>query len=497
MTNYRFILDKSSKKFICPQCHKKRFVKYIDTETNEYLPNEFGICDRAANCGFTSNPYKAGYLKSELAKSGKDWQLQKPAKTYKQSSLKVEAKALFPIPDNVLLHTLKNYESNNLIKFLLTKFDEDALVKQIEDYAIGTVSNYTSFPYIDLKGVCSAISLIDYQANGKRNKAEVKARNIHTFLASEYKRKNTLYPDWLTNYLQNETKFSCLFGEHLLTQYPYRPVALVEAPKTAFIAGLCYPQYVWVAVGALSYFTKERTKSIKGKEVFVFPDTSTNSRAFNLWHSKCNEFGFICIDLIEQLASDAEKLEGFDLVDYVLMFDWKGNIENGLLANVNIQNEQSGTIGKFLEVDFKPETEQIELNRTTVKNNKSELLVSKHGSDLLINDKVSEKNIEQKSEPAKYSELTGTTPNLLKQTDKEDFFNEILVLEKFFKNQRLEPGPVLLNESSTIENQPLFISTHIAALKANASNKTFMPYLHRLETLKNYYNNLSLGKVKN
>jgi hypothetical protein len=492
MGNYRFILDKSSKKFVCTQCDKKRFVKYIDTETQEYLPSEFGNCDRIAKCGYTSNPYKAGYLKNELAKFGNNWQLQKLAKTCKQSSLKVAAKPLFPIPDNVLLHTLKNYESNNLIKYLLTKFDEVAIVKQIEDYAMGTVNNYTSFPYIDAKGVCRAISLIDYQTNGKRNKDEVQARNIHTFLANEYKKKNTLYPDWLTNYLQNETKFSCLFGEHLLTQYPYKPVALVEAPKTAFIAGLCYPQYVWVAVGALSYFTKERTKSIKGKEVYVFPDTSTNSKAFNVWHSKCNEFGFTCIDLIEQLASDAEKLEGLDLADYVLMFDWKENIESRLLRNANIQNEQTGTIGKFLEVDFKPKAEQIELNRTTVKNNKSELLVSKHGSDLLINDKVSEKNIEQKSEPVKYSEQAGTTPNLLKQVGTEDFLDKILVLETFFKTQKLEPGPVLLNESSTIENQPLFISTHIAALKANASNKIFMPYLHRLETLKNYYDNLSL-----
>ena len=70
MSNYKYILDKSSKKYVCPQCNKKRFVRYIDTETKEYLPNEFGTCDRLINCGYGNNPYKAGYHKSELAKNG-------------------------------------------------------------------------------------------------------------------------------------------------------------------------------------------------------------------------------------------------------------------------------------------------------------------------------------------------------------------------------------------------------------------------------------------
>jgi hypothetical protein len=483
MGNYRFILDKSSKKFVCPQCDKKRFVKYIDTETKEYLPNEFGICDRAAKCGYNSNPYKAGYLKSKVAKSGKDWQLQKLAKTCKH--LCATTKTLFPIPDNVLLHTLKNYECNNFITYLLTKFDEDAVVKQIEDYAIGTVSNYTSFPYIDLKGVCRAISLIDYQANGKRNKAEVQSRNIHTYLTNEYKKKQVLCPDWLTNYLQNESKFSCLFGEHLVTQYPYKPIALVEAPKTAFIAGLCYPQYVWVAVGALSYFTKERTKAIKGKEVYVFPDTSKDSKAFNVWQSKCNDYGFACIDLIERLANDAEKLEALDLADYILMFDWKGHIEKELLTNVNLQKEQSGTYGNEREAFFEEKAEQIELVRSSINEDKNNFLDVK--AETIFFEKESSQ-----------SEHTRTFTNYFNSFVDERLLanvniqNEIFLLEKYFKNQKLEPGPVVLNESSTIENQPLFISTHIAALKANASNKTFMPYLHRLETLKNYYSNLNL-----
>ena len=35
-TEYRYILEKGSKKYICPNCGKKRFVRYIDIESNIY-----------------------------------------------------------------------------------------------------------------------------------------------------------------------------------------------------------------------------------------------------------------------------------------------------------------------------------------------------------------------------------------------------------------------------------------------------------------------------
>ena len=41
----------------------------------------------------------------------------------------------------------------------------------------------------------------------------------------------------------------CLFGEHLLTRYLERIVALVEAEKTAVIGAGFIPEYVWLATG--------------------------------------------------------------------------------------------------------------------------------------------------------------------------------------------------------------------------------------------------------
>jgi len=61
--NFRYILEKGSKKYHCPECTKRRFVLYIDTETGEYLPDHYGRCDRESKCSYQLNPYKDGYIK--------------------------------------------------------------------------------------------------------------------------------------------------------------------------------------------------------------------------------------------------------------------------------------------------------------------------------------------------------------------------------------------------------------------------------------------------
>ena len=62
MNEYRYILEKGSRKHFCPSCKKKRFVRYIDTYTGEYLPEEYGRCDKGDGHYFL-NPYSDGYSK--------------------------------------------------------------------------------------------------------------------------------------------------------------------------------------------------------------------------------------------------------------------------------------------------------------------------------------------------------------------------------------------------------------------------------------------------
>jgi hypothetical protein len=50
--DFRYKLEKGSKKHVCPNCNKKTFVYYIDIETGEYLTDNYGRCDRENKCGF-------------------------------------------------------------------------------------------------------------------------------------------------------------------------------------------------------------------------------------------------------------------------------------------------------------------------------------------------------------------------------------------------------------------------------------------------------------
>lgn len=98
MIQYKYSLDKSSKKFVCPKCNKKTFVKYIETETKNYLNDEFGRCDRESNCGYHSNP------KGELKNSYEVKYIAPPEPTFHDYSL--------------VSQSGRNYKQNNFIQFL-------------------------------------------------------------------------------------------------------------------------------------------------------------------------------------------------------------------------------------------------------------------------------------------------------------------------------------------------------------------------------------------
>ena len=80
MQAYRYTFEKGSKKHLCPECRKKRFVRYIDVETQQYIPINYGRCDREMKCGYHLNPYKNGYAKDNTIENDIVYQISKPIK---------------------------------------------------------------------------------------------------------------------------------------------------------------------------------------------------------------------------------------------------------------------------------------------------------------------------------------------------------------------------------------------------------------------------------
>ena len=339
MKDYRYTLDRKSKKFLCPDCNKRTFVKYIDTTTCEYLSDQYGRCDREMKCNYHLSPYKNEYSQKiwEQEKGKEPTFNKKQLAPYRQQPKQETKKPVF-IPYEILKATRKGYEQNIFIQNLLHRVSFPFKAKDIEQviklYHLGTVckgyrSGAITFPFIDIKGNVRAIQAKQFNEINHTISTDF----IHSILEKHYSNENKLLPDWLRCYLDNETKVSCLFGEHLLSKYETNPIALVEAPKTAIIGTLYFglpenpKDFLWLAVYNVSSLTIDKCKILQGRKVVLFPDLS----AYENWSNKAKQFQkqmpgttFKISDLIENFAPNENKKEGEDLADFLIRMDWKG-----------------------------------------------------------------------------------------------------------------------------------------------------------------------------
>ena len=339
-TEHRYTFEKNSRKHFCPSCGKRRFVRYIDNNTKEYLPQQYGRCDRESKCGYQLNPYKDGYSKMiwEQEKGQEtDWM---PQERKQFTGLFIEPKTIF-IPIEIFKRTLSGYEKNVFIQNLLTRVPYPFIVTDVETvvslYQLGTVINgYRSgantFPFIDETNSVRTIQVKQFDENNHTTGTDF----LHSIIEKHYSKNNKVIPDWLTSYNTNETKVSCLFGEHLLSKYPDNPIALVEAPKTAIYGSLYFgfpnksTNLLWLAVYNLSSLNLNKCKSLKSRKVYLFPDLSKDGKAFELWSKKSKEIEqqlqgtyFTVSNLLESLATKEDREKGKDIADYLIQQDWR------------------------------------------------------------------------------------------------------------------------------------------------------------------------------
>lgn len=342
--NYRFSLEKGSKKFYCPECGERKFVRFIDHKTGEYLPEKYGRCDKGDGHYFL-DPRKDGYTKmiweQENRMDGKS-NIKNDLKPNNSFSITKKPSEIVPFDKEEFDETLisKNYNRNvfiqNLYKNIPFPFEKEDLRKVINLYSLGTVflnsSGCITFPFINLFGEIRAVQIKQFNAENKT----VYTSYLHAIIKRNHIQLKKEIPKWLEKYDKQENKISCLFGEHLLKLFPNNPVALVEAPKTAVYGTLYFgfpekpDDLIWLAVGAKGYLKFDKIKVLEGRRVIVFPDLSKEGTTFKEWKQKIKDYekklpntSFIFSDLLEKFASNDEKNEGLDIGDYLIKFDWR------------------------------------------------------------------------------------------------------------------------------------------------------------------------------
>ena len=295
-TDYRYVLDKGSKKFRCPSCGKKRFVKYVDRKKDDYLPEKYGRCDREHSCGYWLNPYEDNFDSIE-----DDWQ----DSIYGNSTDREQPDPEF-IPYQLFDKSRSRYEKNTFVQFLLKLFNDSIVSELIQKYHIGTSNKINGgciFYQIDIEGNIRRGKIMVYDSEGHKQRFG----SVHNQLGIDKDR----YPDWR------------YFGEHLLTDDKDIPVAIVESEKTAIIASVYFPKYNWIATGTKSTLKAEYCNCLMGRNVTLFPDLG----AYEDWQKKADDLSYFCnintSDLLENIAGAEEKQAGYDLADYLIQFDPK------------------------------------------------------------------------------------------------------------------------------------------------------------------------------
>ncbi|TCO07029.1 DUF6371 domain-containing protein [Natronoflexus pectinivorans] len=353
MDKHRYSLEKGSKKHLCPECGKKRFVRFVDNETGDYLPEQYGRCDKGDGHYFV-NPYSDGYAKAireqergNRSELPNNWKPQR-----KKGTPQHETKPVF-FDFDTFKQTLQpeRYEKNTFIQNLFYRvqfpFEVDEVTKVIQAYRLGTVAigyraGANTFPFIDIKGNVRAVQVKQFDKQNHTTGTDF----LHSIIEKHHDRNNKPLPEWLEAYMKQDKRISCLFGEHLLSKYHSNPVALVEAPKTAVYGTLYFglpktpESLIWLSVYNKSSFSFDKLKVLKERFVYVFPDLSKDGNTFKEWETKAKEYEsrlpgtrFIFSDLLEQLAPERDKSEGYDLADYLIKQDWR------LFRKQNIQEQ--------------------------------------------------------------------------------------------------------------------------------------------------------------
>ena len=416
MKEHRYILEPYkgiSTRYRCPVCQQKdkTFSLYIDTETGEHINANVGRCNRESKCGYHYTPKQ--YFEDNNIKIDKThFKANKP----KQDSQVLRPASFIPIEVFKGSLSLKAFETNHFVNYLINLFGVDVTGQLVSRYFIATSKHWegsTIFWQIDLKGKVRTGKIMLYnEATGKRIK--------EPFNHIQWTHKLIKDNDYNLN--------QCLFGEHLLIDKT-KPVAIVESEKTAIIASIYLPQFIWVAFGGLSNFSLDKCQALKGRIVVLFPDLN----GFDKWNLKAKDFEafahFTVSDLLESKATDEERKQGLDLADYLIRFDYKDFLDAEVESIKPEPVEDVEHIEPWMCFDYTTNT----------------LPIDEH--------------------PLNWTK-------------------EIASLEAYFTKAEITKDSIKLNQCITITNVPLFIKSHLSVVKANNGKPVFIPYLNRLRQLK-------------
>ncbi len=293
----------------CPACGDKNcFSLYVDNN-GDYINEGVGRCNHESSCGYHYTP-KQFFTDNPTARS--NW--KENFFCIPQQNIKSTVKKpIWTILSEVVKRSMNPSIDSDFTLFLASLIGRENTLKLINDYYIGVTKNRDVIFYqIDKEGRCRTGKIMKYnRETGRRVKDENvggKITWVHSILKKSDNPKLRLPEKWeLTQ---------CLFGEHLLKQYPFKNVAIVESEKTAVICSHFWPEYIWMATGGKSQLNN-KLHVLKGHKIVAFPDVD----GYQEWKEKLSQVSGLDItvsDVLEKNATAEDRDNHVDIADLLI-----------------------------------------------------------------------------------------------------------------------------------------------------------------------------------
>lgn len=313
----------------CPKCGDKHSFTYYVDERGYPLDKTVGRCNHESACGYHYTPKE--YF-SDNPEERKERMVYRPL---------IKSRPIPPTDYVPTEYLLKSFSfDNNLCEFLCGAFDAETIKRAWKDYGMGaTKDKATIFWQIDVQGKIRTGKIIRYNAETGHRIKDFGINWIHSAM-----KKQGLSPS-------NFNLSQCLFGEHLLTKYPNKDIALIEAEKTAVICSMAIPEYNWLATGGKSQLSFDKMKVLQGKRVVAFPDVD----GFEEWQGRAKELKSIGIDIVvsdylQQVSTDEQRAKKIDIVDLIL--EQRKSSKQILLENLISENAAVGLLVEKLNLEI-------------------------------------------------------------------------------------------------------------------------------------------------
>lgn len=229
MIQYRYILDTSSRKFPCPSCGQRRFVRMIDTVEGGYIGSEYGRCDRQESCGYVKYP-------SQPKRFTDDFDI---------------------IPGSEARPSGELVQGTDFVSGLNKIFDPGKVAEVIEKYGLGGTKDGR---------------VIFWQIDTNFN---IRTGKIMTYDPNTLKRGDRW--EWIHNKRKGFRLEQVFFGLHLIRKQDpgFVKIRIVESEKTAILCDLIKTDWaeIYLASGGREMISMKRFQPLMAmKEIILIPD---------------------------------------------------------------------------------------------------------------------------------------------------------------------------------------------------------------------------------